>query len=59
MTLAIKQTSAVYYRLREDDEQALALASSSNEERLEHLRLANRYARLARQAEILSGPALP
>ena len=58
-SLSNKQTSAAYYRLRETDERARALVSNSNEERLEHLRLANRYGRLARQAEILSGQIRP
>lgn len=47
-------SSAQYYRMKEAEERELALRSGTGDDRSEHNRLANRYARLARQAEMLS-----
>jgi len=42
--------SAEYYRLREGHERALALGARSDLDRLNHLKVAARYAGMARKA---------
>ena len=54
-----RQNRAEYYRHREDQERAHAKTCTTADERADHLRLANLYARLARQAELLSGGKTP
>lgn len=54
-----RENRAAYYRRRAEQERANAEICTASHERADHLRLANLYTRLARQAELLSGGKTP